>query len=116
MRILLDAHLSPKRIAAPLRRLGHDVFALAEARELDGLTDPQVLELAAVERRVLVTRNAKDCAPLLRVWAEAGRHHGGCILVWSLPHDAFAPIVRGVARFLDAYPTPTAWIDRSVAI
>jgi hypothetical protein len=116
VRLLLDAHLSARRIARPLRDLGHDVLALAEMRELDGLTDAQVLELATEQRRIVVTRNAKDFAPILRVWAEAGRRHHGCILLWSLRHDRFAAIVRGIAGELAARPRSRDWIDLTVAV
>ncbi|MGE5227728.1 MAG: DUF5615 family PIN-like protein [Planctomycetaceae bacterium] len=116
MRLLLDAHFPAKRIAVPLRADGHDVLALAEAPELDGLTDQQVLELASEQRRIVITRNAKDFAPLLRVWAEAGRHHAGCILVWSLPHDRFGAILRAVRAQLATRPRPRDWQDLSVGV
>ena len=86
MRILLDANLSPKRIGSALRVRGHDVLSLAADASLGALDDPQVLELAAQEDRILVTRNSRDFAPLLREWAEADRHHAGCILIWTLSH------------------------------
>lgn len=116
MRLLLDAHFSAKRIAAPLRAAGHDVVALAEIGTFDGLTDAQVLELAVEERRLVVTRNARDFAPLLRLWAEAGRHHHGCILVWSLSHDRFREIVEGVAALLEDRPRPRDWVDLTLAL
>jgi hypothetical protein len=116
VRLLLDAHLSVARIARPLRARGHDVLALAEHRELDGMTDVQVLELAVEERRILVTRNAEDFAPILRIWAEAGRHHHGCVLLWSLRLDRFAAIVSGVAGQMATRPRPQDWLDLTVAI
>ena len=70
VRLLLDANLSPAAA-------GHDVLALAVDPALEGLDDPLVLELAAAERRVLITRNSRDFAPLAREWAEASRHHAG---------------------------------------
>ena len=84
MRLLLDANLSPKRIGAPLEKRGHDVLSLASDAALGALDDPQVLEVAAEQGRILVTRNSRDFAPLLREWAEADRHHAGCILIWTL--------------------------------
>lgn len=116
MRLLLDAHLSARRIARPLRNAGHDVLALAEAPELDGLSDPQVLELAADERRVLVTRNGRDFAPLLREWAEAGRTHAGCVLIWSLRHDEFGRILAAIRRLLEERPRPRDWVDLVLAV
>ena len=116
MRLLLDANLSPKRIGAALAEPGHDVLALATDPALGALDDPDVLALAAEEQRVLVTRNAKDFAPLLREWAEAGRAHAGCILIWTLAHHEFGAIIDGVSRLLAARPDSQAWQDVTVAL
>jgi len=78
MKILLDAHISGKTVGRALSEGGHDVRALDS--ELEALSDPQVLELAAVEGRVLVTANIRDFEPLLREWAGEGRPHAGVIL------------------------------------
>ncbi|HWY89124.1 MAG TPA: DUF5615 family PIN-like protein [Solirubrobacteraceae bacterium] len=115
MRLLLDANLSPRGIAAKLRKAGHDVLALAENATFEGLADPQVLELAASERRVLITRNSRDFAPLARQWAEAGRSHAGIILIWTLDHGQFAEIVAGVKRQLQQRPSQEQWRDITVA-
>lgn len=116
MRLLLDANLSPKRIGAALAEQGHEVLSLAADPALGALDDPDVLVLAAEEQRVLVTRNAKDFAPLLREWAEAGRTHAGCILIWTLDHHEFGAILDGVARLLAARPEPRDWQDVTVAL
>lgn len=116
MRLLLDANLSPKRIGAVLERRGHDVLSLASDATLGALADPQVLELAAEQRRILVTRNSRDFAPLLREWAEADRHHSGCILIWSLAHNEFGRIVAGVTELLAERNSPAAWVDLAVAM
>jgi predicted nuclease of predicted toxin-antitoxin system len=115
LRLLLDANLSPRGIAAKLRKAGHDVLALAENATFEGLADPQVLELAASERRVLITRNSRDFAPLARQWAEAGRSHAGIILIWTLDHGQFAEIVAGVKRQLQQRPSQEQWRDITVA-
>jgi predicted nuclease of predicted toxin-antitoxin system len=116
VKLLLDAHLSVRGIAQPLRSDGHDVLALAEHSELDGLADAQVLEFAAEQERILVTRNAKDFAPLLRDWAEAGTPHHGCILIWSLRHDQFGPILEGVREALSRHPRSADWTDLALAV
>lgn len=116
MRLLLDANLSGRRLGRPLRDDGHDVMALSERPELEGLADPEVLGLAAAEGRVLITRNSRDFAPLLRDWAEAGRSHAGCILIWSLRHDEFGPILQGLRHLLDERPDQSAWVDVAVAL
>lgn len=115
MRLLLDANLSPRGIALPLRSSGHDVRALAEEPALDALDDPEVLELAASEGRILVTRNSRDFAPLVREWAEAGRSHAGCILIWTLDHSRFAEIVAGIERLLSGRPRQEGWRDLTEA-
>jgi hypothetical protein len=116
VRLLLDANLSGRRIGAPLRKAGHDVLALSERADLEGLADPQVLALAAEEGRILITRNSRDFAPLLREWAQAGRHHAGCILIWTLAHHEFAAITRGVARLIESRPAQKDWVDVAVAV
>lgn len=115
MRLLLDANLSPRGIAARLRQAGNDVLALAEASAFEALSDPQVLELAASEQRVCVTRNSRDFAPLAREWAEAQRSHAGLILIWTLDHSQFAEIVAGVEGFLERWPAPEQWLGVTVA-
>lgn len=116
MRLLLDAHSSPTRIGSALEGLGHDVLSLATDATLGALDDPEVLALAADQGRILVTRNARDFAPLLREWAEADRHHAGCILIWTLAHHQFRAIIDGVSGLLVARPKPDSWRDLTVAL
>lgn len=116
MRLLLDANLSPKRVGVPLQKRNHDVLSLAADPGLGALDDPKVLELAAERARILVTRNSRDFAPLLREWAEADRHHVGCILIWSLAHHEFGAIIRGVTGLLADRPDPKQWQDLTVAL
>lgn len=116
MRLLLDANLSPKRVGRPLEDRDHDVLSLASDVTLGALADPEVLALAAEQRRILVTCNSRDFVPLLREWAESDRHHHGCILIWTLAHNEFGKIVSGVSRLLDERPGAKAWRDLSVAL
>lgn len=116
MRLLLDANLSGRRIAGPLREDGHDVAALNERLESAGLADPDVLTLATAEGRILVTRNSRDFAPLLRESAEAGRPHAGCVLVWTVATDEFGSILDGLHRLFAARPEQSAWRDVAVAL
>jgi predicted nuclease of predicted toxin-antitoxin system len=116
LRLLLDANLSPRRVAAQLRKTGHhDILALAEDAAYEGLPDPQVLELATFEERVLITRNSRDFAPIAREWAEARRSHTGLILIWTLDHSQFAAIVTGIEHQLDLWPSQEQWRDLTVA-
>lgn len=116
MRLLLDANLSPKRIGSVLQRRGHDVLSLASDAALSALDDPEVLLVAAEQSRILMTRNSRDFAPLLREWAEAGRHHAGCILIWTLGHDEFGAIINGIVRLLGDHPEPDDWRDLAVTL
>jgi predicted nuclease of predicted toxin-antitoxin system len=115
LRLLLDANLSPRRVAAPLRDAGHDVLALAESPAYEGLSDPEVLALATSEGRVLITRNSRDFAPIAREWAEAQRSHPGLILIWTLDHSQFAEIVAGVEHQLHLWPSQDQWRELTVA-
>jgi predicted nuclease of predicted toxin-antitoxin system len=116
LRLLLDANLSPGGVGQPLDARGHDVLALAGEARLEALDDPLVLELAASEARVLITRNSRDFAPLAREWAEARRTHGGIILIWTLDHSQFVEIIAGVERYLGLYPEQDRWRDLVVAL
>jgi predicted nuclease of predicted toxin-antitoxin system len=112
--LLLDANLSPRGIAAALRDRGHDVIALAEDA-FEGLSDPDVLALAASEQRVLITRNSRDFAPLAREWAEARRSHAGLILIWTLDTSQFPQILAGIDAQLERRPAQEQWRDISAA-
>ncbi|MCP9487187.1 MAG: DUF5615 family PIN-like protein [Gaiellaceae bacterium MAG52_C11] len=111
MRLLLDAHVSGRRVGDALRVRGHDVRALDEERQLEGLPDDEVLALAAVEQRILVTHNVVHFPAILRRWAEGNRPHAGVILVYGIDHSEFDLIVRGVQRLLERCPSQEAWLD-----
>jgi predicted nuclease of predicted toxin-antitoxin system len=116
VRLLLNHNLSGRGIGAPLRASGHDVRALQEEAEAEGMDDPDVLALATAETRIVVTRNSRDFAPLAREWAELGRPHAGIILIWSFDHSEFSSIVSGVERYLSAYPGQERWRNLVVGV
>jgi hypothetical protein len=66
--LVLDAHVSGRRIARALRRREQDVRAANEERQLDGATDETQLELAANEDRILMTFNVADFPDIARRW------------------------------------------------
>jgi predicted nuclease of predicted toxin-antitoxin system len=112
MRILLDAHISGRTVGRALIERGHDVLALDSEIELEGLSDPEVLELAAVEGRVLVTANISDFEPLLRERADESYSHAGVILVpSSVRNEAFGVLISGVEKML-ADIGQEEWVDR----
>ena len=111
MRLFLDAHVSGRRVARALRRQGHDVRAADAERELDGMSDEDLLALATAEERVLVTFNVADFPGIARRWAEAGQTHSGCAIVVGIEHSEFGTIIRVVQRALKARPDPREWRD-----
>jgi hypothetical protein len=111
VRLLLDAHVSGPKVGRRLEEKGHDVRALDQEPELEGLDDAEVLALAASERRILVTHNVADFPPILREWAAAQRAHAGVILVYGIDHSEFALIARGIERWLQLRPDQADWSD-----
>jgi hypothetical protein len=109
VRLFLDAHVSGRRVARALRRHGHDVRAADEERALDGMSDEDLLTLAAAESRVLVTFNVADFARIVRRWAEEGRSHAGCAIVVGIDHSQFGTIIRVIDRTTAARPDPDDW-------
>ena len=78
MRLLLDEHYA-NEIAEQLRAAGHEVQTVSE-RGLNGLDDESLLLLCDRESRALMTNNARDFVPLVRVRAAAGHDHAGLLL------------------------------------
>jgi hypothetical protein len=111
VRVLLDAHVSGRRIGAALRAGGHDVRALDSEPELEGLADDEVLALAVRDTRILVTLDVADFPAILREWALAGRSHAGVILVYGFTHREIGAIVNGIEWWLCARPHQEDWID-----
>lgn len=84
LRLLLDEHISPG-VADGLRRRSRSlrVFCMAtwDGGEFLGQTDSVCLQQAAAQGLTLVTYDRRTIPPLLKVWAEEGRQHGGVIFV-----------------------------------
>lgn len=116
MRLLLDAHISERRVAEPLRKRGHDARAADEERDLDGMTDEDLLALATAEERILVTFDVADFPDIVRRWAEEGRTHAGCAIAVGIDHGEFGTIIRVIERTLDARPDPEDWRDHTVFV
>jgi hypothetical protein len=111
VKLFLDAHISSRRIADPLRQHGHDVCSADEERELDGLADEQLLSLAAAEQRIFVTFDVKDFPVIARRWAEAGRAHSGCAIVVGVDHGQFGLILEMIIRELRARSQHAQWAN-----
>lgn len=116
MRLLLDEHVSARKLGRRLRDDGHDIRAIGDEPGLIGLDDPEVLALASRDGRILLTFNHRDFAPLLREWAESGRHHSGCIIVFGIDHGEIGLTLRGVSALLTERDEQAAWADISEAL
>jgi hypothetical protein len=84
LKLLLDEHISPN-VAEGVRRRhrGLRVHCMAEWEngQFLGQDDSACLEHAAGLGLTLVTYDRRTIPPLLKVWAEAGRDHGGVIFI-----------------------------------
>jgi hypothetical protein len=109
--LLLDAHVSGPRVGGPLIDSGHDVRALDQEPEQEGLEDEDVLALASEEGRILVTHNVADFPEILREWAGGGRSHAGVILVYGIEHREFGLTLRGIERWLEFRARQEEWLD-----
>lgn len=114
MRLLLDAHVSGPRVGRALEAAGHDVRALDQEPQLEGLADEDVLALGAKEQRILVTHNIRDFPEIVREWMEAQRTHAGVILVYGIDHREFQLVTSGIRRLLDLHPDTEDWTDLTV--
>ena len=111
MRLLLDEHLSGRRIGTPLRRRGHDVEALDADPETKGLSDEKVLERASAAGRIVVTRDGADFIELARAWADEKRNHAGILVVWGQRSTAPGAIVAVVHARLLEHPDHDVWVS-----
>jgi len=116
MRLLLDAHLSGRVVGRHLREHGHDVLALDEHESLEGLDDPDVLDLATKEGRVALTHNVKDLPDILRDWADVGREHGGCIVLVGIQLGQFGDLMRAIDAALACASDQEGWLNRSMLV
>ncbi len=116
MRLLLDAHLSGRVIGRRLSTKGHDVLALNERPDLEGIDDVEVLELATGHGRILITHNVRDFPDILRERAEAGRQHAGCLVLVGIRLDQFGLLISSIEAALAAGPDQTGWVNRALLV
>jgi predicted nuclease of predicted toxin-antitoxin system len=116
LRFLLDAHVSGPEVGSRLRAAGHDVRALDQEPDLEGLDDEDVLTLAREDQRILITHDISDFPGILRDWATEQRSHPGVILVYGIDHREFDLVVHGVGRWLDLHPQSDAWTDLAAVL
>jgi predicted nuclease of predicted toxin-antitoxin system len=111
LRLLLDAHISARRVAVPLREQGHEVRAADQERALDGWGDERLLKLARAENRVMVTFNARDYVRIARRWAAAGNSHAGLLVVVGIDTSEFGLILRRLAETFASHPSQADWVN-----
>ncbi|MGB2589903.1 MAG: hypothetical protein WBG02_05495 [Candidatus Acidiferrum sp.] len=116
VKLLLDEHIS-RAVAEGLRRRNRRLTVVCmadwESGEFLGQQDFVCLQHAAAEGMTLVTYDRRTIPPLLKVWAEEGRAHGGVIFVDEKTISPADP--GGLVRALSELARTTArwdWSDR----
>lgn len=105
MRLLLDEHFD-YAIADQLRRLAVDAIAVKRERpDLEGQDDDVILRTASAERRVVVTNNVRDYAPLVEDFGLRGETHFGVLFTddETFPRSdaGVGLLVRALAAFVE---------------
>jgi hypothetical protein len=116
LKLLLDEHISPA-VADGLRRRNRALTVLCmvtwEQGEFLGQQDSVCLQQARARGLTLVTYDRRTIPPLLKVWAEEGRKHGGVIFV---DEKTISPAdTGGLVRALSELARASArweWSDR----
>lgn len=88
--------------AARMRARGLDVLTAHEAGMLRR-SDPEHLELAAAQSRVLVTHDTVDFADLARLWDAEARFHSGIVLAHR---QQSRDLCEDVLAAFDLYDSP----------
>jgi Domain of unknown function (DUF5615) len=81
VRFLADADLNKAIVSGVLRREPSIDFLSAQAAQLRLMHDPEVLELAAGQHRVLVSHDVGTMPAHFREFRNAGRHSAGVFLI-----------------------------------
>jgi hypothetical protein len=94
------------------RRFRRSRVCCERDKNLEGLRDEDVLELAISEDRVLITDNVADFLPLIGDLVSSGRPHPGYILIPnSFRNEDFGPLISAIDRELREVPREE-WTDR----
>jgi hypothetical protein len=103
VKLLLDEHISPE-VAGGFRD-GRDKPTILSLVEWEtgrflGQPDELILKIAAAQKLTLVTYDRKTIPPLLKMWAESGRDHGGVVFVdeRTIPPSDFGGLIRALQK------------------
>jgi predicted nuclease of predicted toxin-antitoxin system len=115
--LLLDEHFSPE-VAEQLRAQGLDALAVAAVPALRHMGDEELLRWASTERRVLVTENVRDFAPLHGAFLNSGEDHCGLVFTSAVRfprrRSGIGALVRALAALASEAPdlrSDTYWLD-----
>jgi hypothetical protein len=99
VKLLLDEQISGK-VAARLRKQGHDVVAVTDEPSLRGLSDPDVFEIAQAQSRAVVTYNRDDFEAIVREYAGDGSGHRGLVIVHPVrfPGSDFTRLSKALSQ------------------
>lgn len=111
LRLLLDAHVSGRKIGKRLAKDGHDVLAVDSESALEGLRDEDLLQLAAEQKRIVLTFDVKDFPDITTRWVEAGKHHCGCAAIVGIDHSEFGVTLRILRALFEQRPSQKDWLD-----
>ena len=107
MKLLLDEMFSPL-VSVELRARGHDAIAIKQGDEWQALSDLEVIALARIEQRAVVTANLRDFRPLhAELVAPGGEGHAGMVFVptsFRLTRAATGKMVEALEVPLAQYP------------
>jgi predicted nuclease of predicted toxin-antitoxin system len=110
--VLLDEHVSGPVIGSALANDGLSVRAADSDDSLKRAKDSVLFAIARAERRVLVTNNTKDFAPMVRTLADLVEDHFGVIFV---PHNIrtrdFGSVIQQLRELLVS-STVDDWLNR----
>jgi len=100
LRLVLDEMYSDT-ISSELRKLGVDAISIHDRPKLEGSSDEEVMRVAIAERRVLVTNNVRDYAPLVEEFGLRGEMHFGVVFTddatFSRTRDGIGTLVQALA-------------------
>lgn len=117
LKLLLDEHISPDVSESLIRRQkAVSILCLAawEGGRFLGASDALILEAAARQKLTLVTYDRKTIPPLLKVWIETGRDHGGILFV---DEKTIAPSdIGGLIRALQEFTSQHSAADMTNAV